>query len=172
LVQRIGRGARRRNVEATAIYLVESKYFDHAKNVQKRKPAENKLISGGKRRKVSDNVTAVVDGDQSSRRQEEDAADSEGSSRSQVEEAMGTSINGPSRSSTISASASLQKVLPSWRGMDDEEYEEAVMDCLINAEQRGICIRQVLDEYFGQDTMSEIQSCGLVMAVPFLTDNE
>lgn len=33
--------------------------------------------------------------------------------------------------------------------MDEDSYEEAVMDIFINARARGICRRLVINEYFG-----------------------
>jgi hypothetical protein len=42
-------------------------------------------------------------------------------------------------------------IIPPLVGLNDAEYEFAVMDVYINAKSRGICRRRVCNEYFGNN---------------------
>ncbi|KAF5381621.1 hypothetical protein D9615_005404 [Tricholomella constricta] len=170
VTQRFGRGARQGDKEATGIYLVEPKYFDHCKKkvsgIQKRKRGrtakERKL-----RRKVRDNEQCLEQ-DSDEFVSDSDASDGEGSGN-----ALATPVGGVNQASDVAmeighdsglpqsihdaAPGAPQKVphplktglLPSPYSMSPEEYEATAMDTFINARLRGICRRTVTDHYFG-----------------------
>jgi hypothetical protein len=40
------------------------------------------------------------------------------------------------------------RILPRWEEMEPEEFDAVAMDWIINSENRGVCIRKILNEYF------------------------
>jgi hypothetical protein len=45
-------------------------------------------------------------------------------------------------------------ILPSWEERSEEWYKAVVMDYLINARERGLCLHQVTEEYCQNDKIS------------------
>ena len=162
LAQRMGRGARKLGTTATAIYLVEPKYFDDHKKKATSKIGKRKRGRVSKeqssRKKAKTTQLAVnqkdpateseSDGDNS-----DDEIDIDGVDRMDVDDGSPATTNAGKEvprdtTSTVTVTAPL---IPSPAGMAKDEYEFQVMDIYINAKGRKICRRKVCDEYFGND---------------------
>ncbi|RDB20010.1 ATP-dependent DNA helicase RecQ [Hypsizygus marmoreus] len=179
LTQRLGRGARRSSAEASGIYLVEPKYFDHHKNkasgIQKRKRGsgdKGKALRKQKRRKTNQlAVTHLETSDDDSESDGEDVHSMDVVPRDEATTSVYSGLHPPASTSTPMPSQpnSLPPnpsanppnlplptpLLPSPASMPEEEYEAAAMDAYINARSRGICRRMVSDEYFGNHKLAK-----------------
>jgi hypothetical protein len=168
-MQRMGQGGRKMGTTATGIYLVEPKYFDNHKNkvTTSGKRKRGKASSGQgnqKQKKSKPNQTTASDGKDSS----DDESGSDGEDKRQenrdvhsgnaADDVMETDHEGGSLPKTSQLSALNPTpgpvacpVIPPLAGLNDAEYEFAVMDVYINAKSQRICHRKVCNEYFGND---------------------
>jgi hypothetical protein len=141
LIQRVGRAARKFDVEATGVYLVEKEHFDAYKAAQ----AAKKKVAEKKRRKAQGGPSAKTPrttgtADASQARQEAEDSDNSGDESDGSPEDL-------TRIPSV-APAQLGRLLPSRAGISMEDYEKAVMDVYINTRSHGICRRDVTNEYF------------------------
>jgi hypothetical protein len=155
----MGRGGRKMGTTATGIYLVEPKYFDNHKNkvTTSGKRKRGKASSGRgnqKRKKSKPNQFTADDGSDSS----DDESGSDGEDERQENHGVetdhkGGSLPNPSQLSSLNPTQGPMacSVIPPLAGLNDAEYEFAIMDVYINAKSRSICRRRVCNEYFGND---------------------
>jgi hypothetical protein len=168
----MGRGGHKMGTTATRIYLVKPKYFDNHKNKVKTdgntgKRKRGKTSTGRDNQKKSRPNQPKVD----------DSSDNESGSNSVVErqennfgnvvdDSMETNHEGGSLPFTGISQLSILNpthgpvacpVIPPLAGLNDAEYEFAVMDVYINAKSQSICRWRVCDEYFGNDKGMSLQ---------------
>ncbi|KII91007.1 hypothetical protein PLICRDRAFT_553037 [Plicaturopsis crispa FD-325 SS-3] len=176
LVQRVGRGGRHPEVEATGIYLVERDHFDWYKQAKAERAAGQKRKRTGSDRNGEDaaprkrprgngatNVSEARErdatelGESSGSEDEDEEIENEPrlqeeqfrhtSSTMAVDDIHGT-VTAPSPDHTPAPGSSSGKCLPCPKSLPWEEYEKSAMDVYINAASRHICRRRVTDEYF------------------------
>lgn len=171
LVQRLGRGARDHDVEATAVYLVEAKYFDENKEIptnvgariagKKRRCDNNE--EGPKSRKCRKVDTGVA---KSSKRNGAAVSVSDNRLEPQVQYKDDTEMinltnidcEKDSPSPTVLSDhpgQSTLRYLPPIDTINHQEYDAMAMDMYINARTRNICRRRIVDEYFQNDKAGE-----------------
>lgn len=148
LSQRLGRGGRDPDTEATGIYLVEPDYFDAnklAKAKRKKKREEKKRPkeqphSSVKRRRIhgSQDVSHVREVDEEG--SDSDDYESDGDDDEHIIQ--------PPVLVFASNSGDDSSALPHPKGLSIEEYEKIVMDTYINAGSRRLCRRRIQNEYF------------------------
>ncbi|KIJ09268.1 hypothetical protein PAXINDRAFT_164396 [Paxillus involutus ATCC 200175] len=133
LMQRLGRGARSPNLEATGIYFVDKNYNKkRGKGGMKPGSKRKSATQGGASKKARSSGAASGEVRGPVGRQEE-ADESESSESGSEEEETEENVEG--------ASSSVE-----------EEYETAVMDVFINAHKHSVCRRRVANEYFGNSS--------------------
>jgi hypothetical protein len=162
----MGRGGRRMGTTATGIYLVEPKYFDeHKKKVTtsgKRKRGKASESCNQKQKKSKPNQPKADNGsDDESGFDDEDEREENNSGNANDTMETGDHEGGslPTNTSQVSILNPTHAVthlvacpvIPPLAGLNDAEYEFAVMDVYINAKSRSICRRRVSNEYFGND---------------------
>ncbi|KAF9525693.1 P-loop containing nucleoside triphosphate hydrolase protein [Crepidotus variabilis] len=168
LMQRMGRGGRQRDTEATGIYLVEPQYFDHAKKkvIGKRKRNLNEVIPGPQKQKQRrDNESTALG------MMERDERDNN-TEAEEVEDELDTGVDedtyGEEEEPWIQPFVSKDMIsleLPSPYGQSEEHYESLVMDLFINARERGYCRRLVMNKYFG-NYLADPWECDCGRCVP------
>ena len=174
-------------MEATAIYVVEPRYFDgHAKKVvPKPKRSRNHLSKKSEKKGDQREIAATITSEsncnggksQASRGdQDKDDEDCEIQEDSEtlavVEQPRDRATEGQQGEGSIAdgdcvAMMGVQaaektakdqaRILPRWEEMEREEFDAVTMDWIINSKSRGVCIRKILNEYFDNPEIGECQ---------------
>jgi hypothetical protein len=136
LWQRLGRAARDPSNEASGIYLVESQYFDNH-----RKEAEDRATARAEKAHKKQ-LEGATESERVATQKDKDTRTHKGKA------GPGTrKKNQPRPSLGLPAHATNKLIVMEPRHQQD--YEVAAMDTYINVRLRGICRRQVSDEFFG-----------------------
>jgi hypothetical protein len=144
-MQRFERAGCGPDTEATAIYIVEPAYFDHAKKkiIGKQKQKGAKRGRSQKRQQKNKPVEVSVEIN------EDNLGDSDNSS-----EQEGMDIDKESNEVLLSPPSSSAAEL-GFPLSTDPEYKVLAMDCFINARAQGYCRRQVSNKYYDNNKAGE-----------------
>ncbi|KIJ10206.1 hypothetical protein PAXINDRAFT_16777 [Paxillus involutus ATCC 200175] len=183
LMQRLGRGARGTDVEATGAYFVDRSYRKKKGKGNTKAGSKRKAKSQGgvatKKARGGGSASIAIEGhgisesgegegeakslSESSESESEGSGDDDGIHRTcQISTAGTEGTSGPDLAPTANPSqpqegqSTPSRLLPPSSGLSEEEYECTVMDVFINAHNRSVCRRKIADEYFGNGSYTVV----------------